>query len=739
MSGQNLILFMDIQTKLSKISIPPVSFRLCRQLLDENPALSSLIKESESPHEAREKILGMITSWFEDGHKEAYNVAIGAIYNKGAIISLKWNEIAAIRIYDYLINAGKEYQNLNKRIQVSVNDPFTIVWLAWHERKGGGRPDFFHDMIHLFRQFSGSEKREIPSPATIGEWMERYPAGTDEAMVMNRTRNRERIIEVMVKQIEKGGSNQPKYTFNDGMTHSEKLAQVREWWNDYKFHLHFAVRTPDLMNEMLDQSLDTDTVDLLRKARKAGIPFFVNPYYLSLLNVTNEDPVIYADQAIREYVIYSKELIDEYGRIEAWEKEDIVKPGMPNAAGWLLPNETNIHRRYPEVAILIPDTMGRACGGLCVSCQRMYDFQRGNLNFNLDKLKPDECWEDKLGMLMEYFANDSQLRDILITGGDALMSSDRSLGVILEAVYQMTLSKREANAVRPNGEKYAEILRVRLGTRLPVYLPQRITDNLIRILTEFREKASEAGIKQFVIQTHFISPAEITPESSKAVRRLIGAGWTVTNQMVFTAAGSRRGHTVKLRKTLNDIGVLTYYTFTVKGYMENYRNFATNARSVQEMTEEKYPGKIPEELHEEILHSLVNDDGHLGGKIDFIRDKFGLPFLATDRNIVNLPGIGKSLSFRVVGLTRRGRRILEFGHDTTRRHSPAVNEQEKVYIIESKPMFKYIEQLCNMGEDVDEYTSVWGYSIGVTEERASIFEYPDYDYIVSNSVTNVEE
>jgi lysine 2,3-aminomutase len=706
-------------------------------LLDENPLLSSLIKESESPQEARGKILAMITSWFNDGHKEAYNVAVGAIYDKSAISSLRWDEIAAIRIYDYLINAGKEYINLNKRIQVSVNDPFTIVWLAWHERKGGGRPDFFHDMIHLFRQFSGKEKREIPSVAEIGMWMARYPAGTDEAMVINRTRNRDRIIEVMVKQIEKGASNQPKYTFNDGMTHREKIAQVREWWNDYKFHLHFAVRTPDLMNEMLDQSLDTDTVDLLRKARKAGIPFFVNPYYLSLLNVTNEDPVLYADQAIREYVIYSKELIDEYGRIEAWEKEDEVKPGKPNAAGWLLPNETNIHRRYPEVAILIPDTMGRACGGLCVSCQRMYDFQRGNLNFNLDKLKPDECWEDKLGMLMEYFANDSQLRDILITGGDALMSSDRSLSVILESVYRMTLSKREANAGRPDGEKYAEMQRVRLGTRLPVYLPQRITDNLIRILTEFREKASQAGIRQFVIQTHFISPAEITPESRNAVSRLIGAGWTVTNQMVFTAAGSRRGHTAKLRKTLNDIGVLTYYTFTVKGYMENYRNFATNARSVQEMTEEKYPGILPDELHEEILHSLVNDDGHLGGKIDFIRDKFGLPFLATDRNIVNLPGIGKSLSFRVVGLTRRGRRILEFGHDTTRRHSPAVNEQGKVYIIESKPMFKYIEQLSNMGEDIDEYTSVWGYSMGVTEGRAGIFEYPDYDYIISKNVTNV--
>ena len=53
------------------------------------------------------------------------------------------------------------------------------------------------------------------------------------------------------------------------------------------------------------------------------------------------------------------------GQIRAWEREDVVEAGRPNAAGWLLPDGHNIHRRYPEVAILIPDTMGRACGGLC--------------------------------------------------------------------------------------------------------------------------------------------------------------------------------------------------------------------------------------------------------------------------------------------------------------------------------------------------------------------------------------
>jgi len=80
---------------------------------------------------------------------------------------------------------------------------------------------------------------------------------------------------------------------------------------------------------------------------------------------------------------------------------------------------------------------------------------------------------------------------------------------------------------------------------------------------------------------------EVTPEAREATKQLISAGWIVTNQLVFTTAASRRGHSAKLRKVMNDIGILNYYTFSVKGYMENYFNFATNERAVQEQMEEK--------------------------------------------------------------------------------------------------------------------------------------------------------
>ena len=269
-----------------------------------------------------------------------------------------------------------------------------------------------------------------------------------------------------------------------------------------------------------------------------------------------------------------------------------------------LPDGHNIHRRYPEVAILIPDTMGRACGGLCASCQRMYDFQSERLNFEFETLRPKEAWDSKLRRLMTYFEKDTQLRDILITGGDALMSQNKTLRNILEAVYRMAVRKQRANLERPEGEKYAELQRVRLGSRLLAYLPMRINDELVDILREFKEKASAIGVKQFIIQTHFQTPLEVTPEAKEAIRKILSAGWIITNQLVYTVAASRRGHTTRLRQVLNSLGVVCYYTFSVKGFNENYAVFAPNSRSMQEQQEEKIYGQMNPEQAEELYKLL---------------------------------------------------------------------------------------------------------------------------------------
>ena len=377
------------------------------------------------------------------------------------------------------------------------------------------------------------------------------------------------------------------------------------------------------------------------------------------------------------------------------------------------------------------------CGGLCASCQRMYDFQSERLNFEFDALRPKESWDKKLRRLMSYFEEDTQLRDILITGGDALMSQNKTLKNILEAVYRMAARKRKANQERPEGEKYAELQRVRLGSRLLAYLPMRINDELIEILREFKEKASVIGVKQFIIQTHFQSPLEVTPYTREAIRKILSAGWLITNQLVYTVAASRRGHTTRLRQVLNSLGVVCYYTFSVKGFNENYAVFTPNSRSMQEQHEEKAFGKLTQEQADE-LYSLLETGEDIATRIRHFMKKHHLPFMATDRSVLNLPAIGKSMTFNLVGITEEGRRILRFDHDSTRRHSSIIDKLGKIYIVENKSLAAYLRQLSKMGEDPEDYASIWSYTEGETEPRFKLYEYPEFEFHTTERMSNLE-
>jgi lysine 2,3-aminomutase len=718
-----------------KHTLPNVkAYRLMQQLLNENPKIDKIIASSKTIRQSKKRLKTWAMEVLSQ-NRDATSYFTRKKTGKSQLEKLRSKDYAAIRILDYIKHSGRQFKDLNLKGEIVENDPFAILIQCARKGTGGGTPAFFYDMIHLFRQFSGNEHPR-PHKNEISSWMDRYPSGLDPQVVWQRRTNKLRILRIIIKIIDEKRVKSHRYQFKKGMSRQKKIAMAKTWWNDYKFHLKFAVRTPEALNEMLDYSLDRKTVETLKQAQKVGIPLFVNPYYLSLL-VTQASPVsLGADLAIRQYIIYSKELVAEFGNINAWEKEDIVEPGKPNAAGWLIPDDC-IHRRYPNVAILIPKSLGRACGGLCSICQRMYGFQHGDLNFDLKKLQTRDSFEDRLAVSINYFEKDSQLRDILITGGDALMSTNKSLRKILQSVYKMAKRKRRANMNRKEGEKYAQILRVRLGTRLPVYLPMRIQAGLVNILAQFKEKASKIGIQQFVFQTHFESPMEITPETKLCVEQLNTAGWVVTNQLVFTSAVSRRGHTAKLRKVLNDIGIIPYYSFTVKGYMENRDLFSPNARLVQEGIEEKMMGFLPDKFSPD-LKQLPLDSKNLVDNISRLRTDADIPFLASDRNVLNLPGVGKSLTFRTIGITNDGRRILEFDHDATREHSPIIEEMGKVIIIESKSIHEYLQQLDNMGEDVQEYESIYGYSLSETEPRNSIFEYPLYDYDVTKKITNID-
>ena len=705
-------------------------------LLSENIFLRESIRQSDSSGAFKTAIREWVMTYVSERPYlkdccESNNV------NRNNFDKLNWKDVAAMRIIDYLVYAGIKVQDPSISKKEVISDPFGQLFEAVKTGEYGFRVDFVMDMIMLFRQFNGKLRKNIPSREMVMEWIDRHPSGLDPEIVAIRNKNKDRIIRKFIEMMDDGRIRDAKFFFEPDISKQGKYSLMLKWWQTRLFHLRFAIRDPEVLNEMLDHSISERRLTQLRKAKKAGIPTFVNPHYLTMLMVNPPKHLKGSDEAIREYVFYSKELVKEFGSIVAWEKEDIVEPGKPNAAGWILPSSRSTHRRYPEVAILIPNNRGRACAGLCSSCQRMYDFQRGHLNFDLNRLKPKISWPERLEQFMEYFRNDSQLRDILITGGDALMASNKSLEVVLNAVYVMATKKINDNKQRPEGKKYAEMRRVRLGTRLLAYLPQRISADLVFVLGEFKKKAMKIGMTQFVIQTHFETAMEATPEARRAIERLQSAGWIVTNQLVFTAGASKRGHTNKLRQVLNELGVLTYYTFTVKGFKENAANFATNERAVQEQMQEKVYGTLPEEYLDDIANIGLNAENSKNILTDIMK-KAGLPFLALDRNVLNLPGVGKSLTFRTIGLTPGGKRVLLFDHDRTRRHSPIIEKMGKVTIVESKSIMKYIEQMEAMGEDPTEYESIYGYSISKTEAVMPVYQYPEYEFGITDEMTNLE-
>jgi lysine 2,3-aminomutase len=188
---------------------------------------------------------------------------------------------------------------------------------------------------------------------------------------------------------------------------------------------------------------------------------------------------------------------------------------------------------------------------------------------------------------------------------------------------------------------------------------------------------------------------------------------------------------------LNEIGVLPYYTFVLKGYRENSFSYSPIARLTQEEMEEKIIGRIPERYHEPIRR-LSEEAESMVRNVSTLRGRACVPFLATDRSVLNLPAVGKSLTFRVIGITRYGRRVLEFDHDRTRANSPIIERMGKVIVIESKSIREYLRQLEELGEEVSEYDTCYGYSMGQTEPRMPLYEYPAYDYELTDEITNFE-
>ena len=303
-----------------------------------------------------------------------------------------------------------------------------------------------------------------------------------------------------------------------------------------------------------------------------------------------------------------------------------------------------VTRRYPAIAILKPFN---TCPQICVYCQRNWQIERPMAPH---ALAPEAAIEAACAWLEEHPA----IREVLVTGGDPLALDDDALLRVLERV-----------AAIP------QVDLIRIGSRVPVTVPMRITERLANRLGGLRRP----GVRDLALVTHVEHPYEITPELVAAVDRLRRRGIGVYNQLVFTHYVSRRFEAARLRLLLRRIGVDPYYTFMPKGKNETAAYRVPLARLLQEQKEEA-----------RLLPGLRRGD----------------------EAVINLPGLGKN-NLRaaqhrdLLAIAPDGARIYEF-------HAWEKNILRRPsYIGRDMPILNYLNRLAAEGEDPADYEGIWYY------------------------------
>jgi len=303
-----------------------------------------------------------------------------------------------------------------------------------------------------------------------------------------------------------------------------------------------------------------------------------------------------------------------------------------------------VTRRYPAVAILKPFN---TCPQICVYCQRNWEIQEAMAP---DALAPPDAVEAACRWLEEHPA----VREVLVTGGDPLAMDDELVAGLMERLGGI-----------------ASVDLIRIGSRIPVTLPLRITDRLVSILAAARIP----GRREVCLVTHVEHPYEVTPELVAGVDRLRSRGIAVYNQLVYTYYVSRRFEAARLRLLLRRAGVDPYYTFAPKGKEETAPYRVPLARILQEQKEEA-----------RLLPGLRR----------------------TDEPVYNLPGLGKNYLRAIqhrdlISVLPDGSRVYEF-------HSweKGVAEFDS-HVAVDVPVLDYVQRLVAEGEDPAEYASIWYY------------------------------
>lgn len=245
-------------------------------------------------------------------------------------------------------------------------------------------------------------------------------------------------------------------------------------WNDWKWQIKNRVETLDQLKKYLTL---TPQEEEGVKQSLATLRMAITPYYLSLIDPNDPNCPI-RKQAVPtapETNIAPTDLLDPLH-----EDSDSPVPGLTH--------------RYPDRVLLLITDM---CSMYCRHCTRR----------RFAGQKDDESPADNIQNAIDYIAATPQVRDVLLSGGDGLMVSDAKLESIIK---------------RLRAIPHVEIIRI--GSRIPVVCPQRITDNLVNMLKQYHP---------IWLNTHFNHPNEITPESTAACAKLADAGIPLGNQSVL--------------------------------------------------------------------------------------------------------------------------------------------------------------------------------------------------------------
>jgi lysine 2,3-aminomutase len=261
--------------------------------------------------------------------------------------------------------------------------------------------------------------------------------------------------------------------------------------------------------EEISKIFDLDKDELKKICSK--YPTRIPSYYLSLIKEKG-------DGVYKQCIPSSAEVYDSCG------EEDPLNEEPENQRRKEVPSLL-IHR-YPDRVLF---RISNSCAMYCRFCTRKRKV--GDMNKN-------PTWEE-IAKAILYIKNHQEIRDVILSGGDPLMLPNKLLEKIIKTVYSI-ISKRENGIIR-------------IGTRIPCVLPQRITQELCDILKKYHP---------IYINVHFNHPNEITPESRKACGMLADAGIPVGNQTVLLKGVNDNPETMKkLVLGLLSMRVKPYYIY----------------------------------------------------------------------------------------------------------------------------------------------------------------------------------